>query len=101
MAAFLRGIGEASTAAEIGRRALTTLGELEGWSAGVVWLSNGAVSRCVEVWSAGDRPAPDLAHPSALVARAQAAGRVMYASDEDVRRDARAMREGFRGAMAA
>src|SRR5580693_7905878 len=84
--ALTHALTDAPGLAEAARKVLAALGDAEGWSAGILWITpqpagstmglrpgserEGPGSapypeqrdclRCVEVWSSPDRPAPDL-----------------------------------------
>jgi signal transduction histidine kinase len=105
---------------------LAMLGESEGWSAGAVWVApdqpadrpravrddrRDEAPRCAAVWCAPPLAVADLERASHALpalrgpaARAFASGRVVFVSDasrdDELRRDPRVEREGFRAAAA-
>jgi PAS domain S-box-containing protein len=113
-AAVLEGLEEAETLQEAGCRALEAMGSHLGWSAGTLWLRDGAGQlRCADVWTADGFSCPEFEQASrsarldrgcGLAGRAWASGEPVWVDDilhePDEPRIVPALRAGLHGAVA-
>jgi signal transduction histidine kinase len=106
---LVRAIASAPSVTDAARKAFASLGELEGWTTGVLWLVPEAGGRLqmAEIWNApGSSITPGglFARGEGLAGRAWAAGRPLFvgdlSGDEELRRDPWIEREGMRAANA-
>jgi PAS domain S-box-containing protein len=107
-------VNESGTLQEAGCRALEAIGSNLGWSAGTLWLLDGAGQlRCADVWSAEGFSCPDFDRASrsarldrgrGLAGRAWASGEALWIEDvlhePDEPRIVPALRAGLHGAVA-
>lgn len=113
-AAVAAAVDEAGTLQEAGRRALAALGSNLGWSAGTLWLPDGAGQlRCADVWTAEDFSCPEfdratrsarLDRGSGLAGRVWESGEALWVEDvlhePDEPRILPALRAGLHGVVA-